>query len=109
MLMRLANTKQVNRDGFTAFLYNLKSDYPALGAVYVQCTGSHERVFVKKSHRLYFIIEGRGVFDVGDEHYEVGPSDVIVIEPGISYSYAGSMTLFEVNYPATDDSDEVRV
>lgn len=109
MLFTLKNSTKVARDGFTAFLYNQKKDYPALNTVYVDCHKSHDREYVKESHRLYFVIDGGGIFYVGNDKYDVKKNDVIVIEPKIEYSYEGKMKLFEVNYPATDSSDAVKV
>ena len=108
MLLKLSDATKVERDGFTAWVYNLKKDSPAVSTVYVDCHAAHERVSVKASHRLYFVIEGEGKFTVGDEEHVVESKDVIIIEPKTPYSYEGQMTLFEVNFPATDSSDEVK-
>lgn len=109
MLFQLKNARQVSRPGFTAYVYNDKKQYPTLNTVYVDCFGEHEKVYVKKSRRLYFVIEGEGTFQINKEILAVKQHDVIVIEPLVEYSYQGKMKLFEVNYPATGSDDEVGV
>ena len=109
MLYTFSDSKQVKRESFTAFLYNQKKNYDKMNAVYVDCKKSHERVYVKSSHRVYFVIHGEGVFNVGTKEYKVREKDVIVIEPKTEYSYRGKMKLFEINFLATDKNDEVRV
>jgi len=104
-----SQTKKIEKEGFTAFLYNLKEDHPSFNTVYVDCHKSHEKVYVKASHRIYFVIEGEGTFTVDNETNQVKKNDVIVIEPTKEYSYKGEMKLFEVNFPATGSEDEVVV
>jgi mannose-6-phosphate isomerase-like protein (cupin superfamily) len=57
---------------------------------------------VRNSIRAYFVIEGSGVFEVGHEMHEVGPTDFVVIPSQTPYAYRWKMKLFEVNTPATD-------
>jgi mannose-6-phosphate isomerase-like protein (cupin superfamily) len=108
MLFKLSNAKEVQEEGFTAFLYNLKSDFPSFNTVYVDCHKFHEEVYVKRSHRIYFVIEGSGTFTVDRKKNKTQKNDVIVIEPMTKYSYKGKMKLFEVNFPATNSEDEVK-
>ena len=58
MIFKKKDAQKVSRDGFTAFVYNDKEQYSILNTVYVDCFEGHEKVFVKESHRLYFVIEG---------------------------------------------------
>ena len=109
MLFSLKNACKVVRPGFTAFVYNSKEDLPPLNTVLVDCHKDHEKVYVKESHRVYFVMEGSGTFTVGKEIYKVQPFDVVVIPPKVPYSYEGKMKLFEANFPATGEEDEVRV
>jgi len=107
MIFNIENARKVSRQGFTAYVYSNKDQYPALNTVYVDCFKNHEKVYVKNSHRLYFVIEGAGFFTINEETYAVKQNDVIVIEPMIKYAYEGKMKLFETNYPATGSEDEV--
>ena len=109
MLFKLKDAKKIKRKGFTAFLYNSKAEFPVLNTVYGDCFESHEKVYVKNSYRLYFILEGKGTFLVGKKKFKVKPTDVVVIPPRTEYSYQGKMKLFEANFPATGSEDEVTV
>src|SRR3989344_4322489 len=66
MLFTLRKAKKVKMDGFTAFLYNSKSEFPVVSTVYVDCTKCHEKAYVKGSYRLYFVLKGKGKFKVGN-------------------------------------------
>ncbi len=107
MRFKLEDAHIVNLPGFDAFLYNSKSEFPPCSMVFVDCHSSHARVMVKASHRIYFVIEGEGGFVLEGRRYDVSQHDVIVIKPQTAYEYSGRMKLFEVNFPATDASDEV--
>ncbi|KKW41765.1 MAG: Cupin 2 domain-containing protein [Candidatus Magasanikbacteria bacterium GW2011_GWA2_56_11] len=109
MLFSLQNAQKVSRPGFTAYVYNSKEEHPGLNTVYVDCFAGHEKVYVKNSRRLYFVIEGEGIFHLNGEEHAVRPNDVVVIEPMAEYAYTGKMKLFEVNCPATGSEDEVEV
>ena len=40
----------------------------------------------KEVHEIYFIIQGTATFTVGDDEYEVGERDIVVVEPMASHS-----------------------
>ena len=65
MLLKLRDAVGVKKQGFTAYVYNTKRSYPPANAIFVQYNKGHERVRVKGSHRLYFVLEGSGSFTVG--------------------------------------------
>jgi len=108
MIFNIKDANKTSQEGFTAYVYNSKDDYPTLNTVYVDCFKGHEKVYVKTSHRVYFVIEGEGIFNINGKESSVKEKDVIVIEPMMEYFYQGKMKLFEVNYPATGEEDEVR-
>ena len=87
MKFSIENARKSPHEGFTAYVYNSKEQCPALNTIYVDCFEGHDKVYVKKSHRLYFVIEGSGIFYVGKEKHEVKQNDVIAIEPMVEYSY----------------------
>ena len=109
MLFTLRKAKKVKMDGFTAFLYNSKSEFPVVSNVYVDCHKGHEKVYVKNIYRLYFVLKGKGNFKVGKKKCNVKPRDVVIIPPRTEYSYQDKMELFESNFPATGPEDEVAV
>jgi mannose-6-phosphate isomerase-like protein (cupin superfamily) len=39
-----------------------------------------------QSEELYYILHGRGLMHLGDEHFEVGTGDTVCIAPGIVHS-----------------------
>lgn len=43
------------------------------------------RYLNKVCHEVYFVIKGSAKFVVGDEEYEVGEKDVVVVEPNTAH------------------------
>lgn len=39
-----------------------------------------------QSEELYYILRGRGLMQLGDEHFEVGAGDAVCIAPGVVHS-----------------------
>jgi quercetin dioxygenase-like cupin family protein len=37
-------------------------------------------------HEAYFVLEGRAIYTVGEEHYEVSPGDFFVVPPGVVHN-----------------------
>lgn len=40
----------------------------------------------KEVHEIYFILQGTATFSVGDNVYEVGEKDIVVVEPMLPHS-----------------------
>jgi len=40
----------------------------------------------RRSEELYFIVAGRGLMELGERHFEVGPGDTVCILPGTRHS-----------------------
>src|SRR5262249_8786069 len=49
--------------------------------------------------RLYYIIEGSGVFTIDNQRYDVAPGRLVEVPPGVEYTYSGSMKIFLVSHP----------
>ena len=106
MIFHFEKAVKLEFEGFVAFIYNSKRELGELSSVYVECHGTHARVSVIASFRLYFVLEGAGIFEVGGEEEAVMAKDVIIVPPRVPYSYKGQMKMFEVNAPATGPEDE---
>ena len=55
--------------------------------------------------RIYYILEGTGVFMIDNQNYDVGPGLLVEVPPGVEYSYSGSMKIL-VSYPRWFEGNE---
>jgi mannose-6-phosphate isomerase-like protein (cupin superfamily) len=56
--------------------------------------------------RIYYIIEGTGVFTIDNQRYDVAPGRLVEVPPGIEYSYSGAMKILLVSHPRWFEGNE---
>jgi mannose-6-phosphate isomerase-like protein (cupin superfamily) len=67
----------------------------------------HDTFIISKAlTRIYYIIEGTGVFTIDDQKYDVVPGLLVEVPPGVEYSYSGSMKIFLVSHPRWFEGNE---
>ena len=67
----------------------------------------HDTFIISKAlTRIYYIIEGTGVFTIDNQKYDVSAGLVVEVPPGIEYSYSGSMKIFLVSHPRWFEGNE---
>jgi mannose-6-phosphate isomerase-like protein (cupin superfamily) len=67
----------------------------------------HDTFIISKAlTRLYYVIEGTGVFTIDSENYDVAPGLIVEIPPGVEYSYFGSMKLLLISHPRWFEGNE---
>ena len=67
----------------------------------------HDTFIISKTlTRIYYIIEGTGVFTIDNQTYEVAPGLLVEVPPGVEYSYSGSMKVLLVSYPRWFEGNE---
>ena len=60
----------------------------------------HDTFIISKAlTRIYYIIEGTGVFTIDNQKYDVSPGLLVEVPPGVEYSYSGSMKILLVSHP----------
>jgi chemotaxis methyl-accepting protein methylase/mannose-6-phosphate isomerase-like protein (cupin superfamily) len=60
----------------------------------------HDTFMISKAlTRIYYIIEGAGVFTIDNQKYDVVPGLIVEVPPGVEYSYTGSMKILLVSHP----------
>jgi mannose-6-phosphate isomerase-like protein (cupin superfamily) len=83
---------------------------PNISMTWVHIWGHHDRVVNQTSDRVYYILEGEGTFQVGDDASmePVTAGDVVYIAHDTPYEFAGHMRYIVTNGPAfTAGSDKV--
>jgi len=69
--------------------------------------GGHDTFIISKAlTRIYYIIEGTGVFTIDNQQYDVVPGLLVEVPPGVEYSYSGSMKIFLVSHPRWFEGNE---
>ncbi|TSC86226.1 MAG: hypothetical protein G01um10148_732 [Parcubacteria group bacterium Gr01-1014_8] len=109
MKISLKETEAFDRGEFKGNLYTQKKDNKGFNALLVDCLTGHYKTRLKGAARVYFVLEGSGMFTINGGSTEVEQYDLIILESGDEYSYKGSMKLFEFNVPATDASNEEKL
>ena len=67
----------------------------------------HDTFIISKAlTRIYYIIEGTGVFTIDNQRYDVAAGLLVEIPPGVEYSYSGSMKILLVSHPRWFEGNE---
>jgi mannose-6-phosphate isomerase-like protein (cupin superfamily) len=67
----------------------------------------HDTFMISKAlTRIYYIIEGTGVFTIHNQNYDVVSGLVVEVPPGVEYSYSGSMSILLVSHPRWFEGNE---
>jgi mannose-6-phosphate isomerase-like protein (cupin superfamily) len=56
--------------------------------------------------RIYYIIEGTGMFTIDNQKYDVAPGLLVEVPPRVEYSYSGSMKILLVSHPRWFEGNE---
>ena len=89
---------------------NVEEHTPQISMTWVHIWGHHDRIVNDICDRAYYILEGEGTFQVGDDTpmEAVTAGDVVYIAHGVPYEFEGHMRYIVMNGPAfTAGSDEV--
>ncbi len=83
---------------------------PGISITWVRIWGDHQRMRTDEADRAYYIVEGTGSFEVGDEPAAaVATGDVVLIPKGTPYAFTGQMTYLVMNGPAFRDGSDILV
>jgi mannose-6-phosphate isomerase-like protein (cupin superfamily) len=74
----------------------------AISVTWVSIAGHHDRVVNQECDRVYYVLDGRGRFQVGDgaPTATVGSGDIVFIPRGVAYEFEGDMRYLVMNGPA---------
>ena len=80
-----------------------------ISITWVKLSGKHSKMVNELSDRVYYIIDGKATFMVGDkEPGRVTKGDFVFIPKGTPYSFEGSITFLVMNGPAfVSGSDKI--
>jgi len=78
-------------------------------AALIGINGNHGKVKALRSDRIYFILSGKGVFEIAGKKHAVTKGDLVFIPKKTPYNIIGKMEFFLVNSPAFDPKEDVRL
>lgn len=113
MIIHAANVPEVSQEPRPLVLkriVNAEEHSAKLSVTWVRIWGHHDRVVNQISDRAYYIIDGSGRFQVGDDSRveDVSAGDFVYIAAGVPYEFEGDMTYIVANGPAFQaNSDKV--
>jgi mannose-6-phosphate isomerase-like protein (cupin superfamily) len=82
----------------------------AISVTWVKIWGYHKKMRCDAADRVYYIIEGDGEFQVGDDPSgKVTGGDYVFIPRGVPYVFEGHMTYLVMNGPAFAPDFDIRL
>ena len=75
----------------------------------IEIDGEHGKVKEKECDFFYYILEGKGNFEIDGEIEECQKGDLVVIPSGAIFKYNGKMKLFLVTVPYWHPEQEVTI
>jgi mannose-6-phosphate isomerase-like protein (cupin superfamily) len=84
--------------------YKVNSDFS--GAL-IEINSVHGKLKCLNEDRIYFIIEGKGEFDLDGEVSDIGEGDLIFVPKDTPYNIKGKMKYFLLCSPEFNPEDDV--
>ncbi len=81
------------------------NDTPVAGFHITRIQDSQKH-FHKKTTEIYYILEGQGFLEIGDDLVELKPGTTVLIHPGTPHRGYGDFCTIVVPIPAFDPQDE---
>jgi len=99
-----ANKKQIRNMEINE--YKVNKDYS--GSL-IKINGKHGKILSKRDDRIYFILEGKGKFIIGNKENKVEKNDLIFIPKNTSYDIQGKMKYFLVCSPEIKPEEDIQL
>lgn len=93
--------------GLAGYRYPLQTG--AFELYRVEVTKGHDYYFKSKTiTHTYYILDGAGTFDINGVVQMVKAGDCVEVQPGIEYTYSGTMTFLLMMTPSWYEGNEIR-
>ena len=103
--MKLPTKPTFQQKGLKGHAYNLTNK--ELEIYNVDVTQGHDNYIIsKKCFHIYYILEGKGTFDIGNKIEEVSKGSLVEIPPKVEYTYSGNMKLLLIMNPPWFEGNE---
>lgn len=95
---KLPNKPSFSQKGLSGYHFQTKNR--DVEVYFLDVKQGHESYFIsKKCTHIYYVIEGKGFFDIDGSKYEVKPGMLIEVPPNVEYTYSGKMKLLLIMNP----------
>lgn len=84
--------------------YKINSDFS--GSL-IEINGEHGKIRCIGEDRMYFILDGKGLFIINDEKSDVAPNDLIFVPKNTPYDIIGKIKYFLICSPEFNPKDDV--
>jgi mannose-6-phosphate isomerase-like protein (cupin superfamily) len=93
-------------EGLTGYAFQPLND-PDFAVHFVDVHKGHDTYMISRAlTRIYYIIQGTGVFTIDRQKYDVISGQLVEVPPGVEYSYSGSMKILLVSHPRWFEGNE---
>jgi len=79
-----------------------QKDIDNVSVALIKIDGTNKKVINKRGDALYYVLEGKGEFEIGDEKVSVSKGDLIFIPKNTPYFDKGKLTMISFNNPRFD-------
>lgn len=113
MIIKAKDVPEITEEGYLLVMKKIiyrggHSD--DLSVTWVKLWGHHKKMVCHASDRAYYIIEGEGQFQVGDDPPgRVSGGDFVFIPRGVPYVFDGHITYLVMNGPAFTPGSDVEL
>lgn len=87
MVIRKQSAEKFQQPGVKGRKYDSSDLLPDNSFVYGELDGEHGERVTTSIPRLYYILEGKGKFQIDDKVYDVSEGDLAIIPPNTKYNY----------------------
>jgi mannose-6-phosphate isomerase-like protein (cupin superfamily) len=86
------------KKGFRGFKFPLKNK--KIQIAFVESEKGHDTFIISKDiTHIYYILDGKGFFNIEGKRYDVEPGMLIEVPPKIEFSYSGKMKILLIMNP----------
>ncbi len=93
MYIPKGEAKREDWSGVKSWNYKLPYLNPKMSVVYAEVVGEHGEVSTKDSEWVYYVIDGKGEFNIDGIVTKVSLGDVITVPPNTKYNYKSRSTV----------------
>jgi mannose-6-phosphate isomerase-like protein (cupin superfamily) len=105
-VIEVSSSPSFTQEGMAGYEFQPLKD-PDFAVHLLEVHTGHDTFMISKAlTRIYYIIDGSGVFTIDNQNYDVSSGLVVEVPPGIEYSYSGRMKILLVSHPRWFEGNE---
>lgn len=106
-LKKFSSKPTYKQKGVSGYQFQIKNKNVEI--YFTDVSKGHDSYLIsKKITHTYYILEGRGAFDVAGKIYKVKKGNLIETEPGVEYTYSGKMKMLLIMNPPYFKGNDIK-